>query len=420
MTVTPISSATRSAPHLHEPFLERASGSGDQRGHALGAFLMLRLVDRIAEEAKALKSEALAYQLRACMQYIDEIYPQTEEVTHLREIVRLAESASDAGNKRLLWAPLLAYGYWLEQQLRLDESLDVLDSTLRLENASAIDEKIAAHLQRARVLHLTGRFTDANHSYAVAGEMANLRGDLRSQMVSRIGRAIVLQKTGDLPQAEAIFSDVLHIARQHGDAYVEARALHDLAVTNNLMNRVPAAVAFAFEAYQKYDEPHHRGRALSDMGMFLKELEHYAAAKEAFLEVLANNPTPKTRVNTVLELLELTAQVQDRLGFERWRRELESGYDTLPPAETVDFEMKMGFGLAAFGSGPDAIEHLSKAVELAERYRFGQRVFEGEALLKEIKAGRTSQLVPPPAKTPEIVPELQSALEGLYALRSGI
>src|SRR5262245_16353877 len=125
LTVLTFPAADNSVSHMHEPFLERASGDGDTRGQALGAFLTLPLIDRVATEPGALKSEAMAYQLRACASYLDEQHPDSEEITHLREIVRVARTASESGNKRLLWAPMLAFAYWLEQELRLEESLDV-------------------------------------------------------------------------------------------------------------------------------------------------------------------------------------------------------------------------------------------------------------------------------------------------------
>ena len=417
MTVTPIAFATRSAAHLHEPFLARASDGGNERGHALGAFLTLRVVDRIAEEPKIMESEALKYQLRACATYLDEVYPQTEEVTHLREIVRVAESSTTTVNKRRLWAPLLAYGFWLEQQLRLDESLDVLESTLRLENASAIDEKIAAHLQRGRVLRLAGRFPESHTAYAIAGELANLRGDHRSGMVSRIGRATNLQKTGDLPGSETILRDVLVVAQGIQDSFVQSRALHQLAMTMHLMKRLPDAVSLAFRAFELYDEPVQRARALSDVGMFLKDLGHYTAAKDAFTVVLNTGPSPEIRVNTVLELLELAAQVQDRVGFERWRRELETQYEHLPTDERVDFEMKLGVGLAAFGNDRDGVTHLERAVALAEEFKLGQRVFEADQLLRELRAGKTRGPDLPARQDAAIEPEVQSAIDSLFALK---
>lgn len=402
---------------MHEPFLERASSPNSRfRPHALGAFLTLRAVDRVIEGPGSLPDQALAYQLKACTDYLDELHPQNEEVSHLREIVRLGRKVSESSSNQLLWSPLLAYAYWLEQQLRLSESLDVLENALRLKNDSSVEQRVAANLQRGRVLRLTGRFSESHMAYAAAGELANLSGDWRSEMVSRIGRATNLQKTGDLPASEVLLRNVLAAAGERKDDFIESRALHGLAMSMHLMNRLPNAVTMALQAYHLYEETIQRARALSDIGMFLKEQGHYGVAKEAFLLVLQTEPTPEIRVNTVLELFELASLVQDRVGFARWRRELESGYESLPPAEQLDFEIKLGSGLAGFGRQRDGRAHLERAVALAQSHGFGQRLFEAERLLEELRAGRPVS-VPPPT-TSEVFPELQQAIEGLYALRS--
>ena len=417
MTVLSFSPADRGTRRLHEPFLERAS-EGDERGHALGAFLTLRLVDRIAEDPQALKSEALLYQLKAAATYLEEVYPATEDINHLREIVRVASTVNETGNKRLLWAPMLAFAYWLEQQIRLDESLDVLDSTLALNGEGSIDEKISANLQRGRVLRSASRFEDANVAYGFAEQMANLKGDLRSQMVGRIGRSVVMQKTGDLPASETLLKDVLQVSRQSGDVYIEARAAHGLSVTLWLMNRLTEAVNLGYTAFELYSDKPDQMRALSDVGMILKDLDLYTPAKEAFLCVLESDPAPSVRVNLALELLELSSHVQDRVGFERWRRELEEISDTLPPAERVDYEVKLGSGLAAFGGDREAAVHVERGLGLAQQARLGQRVFEAERLLKELRAGKASRIASPAYAEPEVAPEMQSAIDALFALRS--
>ncbi|MBI4419544.1 MAG: hypothetical protein HY560_01855 [Gemmatimonadetes bacterium] len=409
------------APSLHVPFLERASESDSrEKAHALGAFLTLRLIDRIAQERGAPGSAALTYQLNACENYLDELHPQTKDLSHLREIVRVARRVRTASSRRLLWSPLLAYGYWLENELRLDESLDVLETALRLRDGEHPAE-IAAYLQHGRVLRQTGRFNDARASYAAAGDLAQSLGDQRSHLVSRIGRAWVTLKSGDLPGAEQELRDVLAAARDLGDSFVEARACHDLAATMFYMDRTTKAVPLAFRAFELYEEPTQRARALNDVGVFLKELGHYSAAKEAFLVVLDRRPGAELRVKTVLELLALSAAVQDRLGFERWRKELESQYDMLPPEERAEFDTKLGGGLAAFGNSEDAAERLSRAVAVAEEYKLGQRLFEAERLLLEIEEGNNAskEALSPRAEEVPADPEVRAAIEGLYALRSG-
>ncbi len=422
LTAIPISEvAGPTGARLHTPFLERASEPGNRfRAHALGAFLTLRAIDRIAEDPGFLKSDLIVYQLRAAANYLEELEPETNDTNYLREIVRVAQRVSVTSNRRLLWSPLLAFAYWLENELRLDESLDILETTLRLREGSQAREEIAAYLQQGRVLRLSGRFVESRGAYEAGRGLAERHGDLRSAMVSRIGHAGIMQKTGDLPASERELRNVWALAQECGDEYVEARACHDLAVTMHEMGRPKEGVALAFRAFRLYEESVQRVRALLDTGTFLKQLGHYSAAKQAFSLGLDTNPNPEIRVNIVLELLELTFLVQDRVGFERCRRELEGVYDNLPAHESVDFEKKVGAGLAAFGSVREGKAHLRKGIELAEKYGLGQRVFELEALLRELGDGQA-----PKTHTPEfqhhdldVDPGVRETIENLYALSS--
>lgn len=405
---------------MHLPFLERASRPGNQeRTHALGAFLTLRAVDRIAFHSPV-QGESLAFQLRAAATFLDQLKPQNKDVSHLREIIRVAQRATTSGNLNLLWAPLLALAYWLEGELRLQESIDVLETAFRLQSGARIPEEVAAGLQHGRVLRQLGCFPEARASYLAAGQLASEFGDTRSLLISRIGHAWVAVKTGDLAAAQQELHQVLRDAQLQGDLFVEARAAHGLADVLHLAGRTAEGIPLVFRAYGLYEEPDQRTRSLNDLGIFLKELGHYAAAKEAFLLVLEARPSPELSVKPKLELLELSAILHDRVGFARWRRELDNQHDRLPPDEKAEFELKLGMGFAAFDSPREALEHLSRALTIAEEFKFGQQVFEAERAIAEINAGHSaSKEALAPRVATEDSPVVLQTIESLYALRAG-
>jgi hypothetical protein len=200
-----------STPRLHEAFLERAAHAGvsesDRSG--LGAFLTLRLVDQFAADALGGDPEAIAYQITATREFLHDIYPITPEVTNLREIVRVAEAAQQLLDQRMLFAPLLAFAFMLEEELRLEEALDVLETAGRLSDGRDGEEELATGLQLARVLRLSGQFGEARDAYAAAGRIAVRMADTHSALLSRIGRGIVLQKLGNLPESERTLREVV-------------------------------------------------------------------------------------------------------------------------------------------------------------------------------------------------------------------
>jgi len=405
---------------LHEPFLRRAADTGADAssGYALAAFLTMRLVDQFAAGRPAPHADALAYQVKATREFLNGLKPPTVESNHLGQIVRVSARIGTSDKKRLLWPPLLAFAYWLEQELRTDEALDVLHTGLQLSGQEAGEEDIAAQLQLGRVLRLSGRFPESAAAYARGGELAAAGGDTHSEFRSRVGGALVAQEQGNLPEAERILEGVLADARSAGDRSAQALACHDLGTTHYLMGRLASAVQLTFTAFGLYDQRSQQMRALADTGLVLKELGHYSAAKRALVLVLEHDAPPEARVRPLVELMDLGALMQDRLLFERGRRELDRHLDALPPDEQVEHEMKLGRGLAAFDRQDEGEKHLERAVALAEQYGLGERLFRAEAMLEEARQRRDQAATAP---TPEAAPapELRSTIESLEALVLG-
>lgn len=405
---------------LHEPFLERAADTEAQEAgnSGLGAFLTLRLIDQFSADREKIHREATAYQTTATGEFLNDIYPQTPEVTHLRELVRVAGTALDTNDRRLLLPPMMAFAFWLEQELRLAEALDVLNTALRLSDGRDGEEEVAAYLQYARVLRMQGDFEDARESYAHSGDIAARIGDEHSVLLSQIGHGVVLQKVGNLPESERVLREVIKQAQRVGNRDAEARAHHDLGGTLYFAGRISEGAHFAFRAFELYEESVLRFRALSDTGVFLKELGHYPEAKRAFLIVLGSNPTPNVRARTVTELLDLGALTDDRVSFERWRRELAAQYDRLPPDDQVDFDMKVGSGLSVFDRHQAAVKHYERALQVAEQCHLGKRIFAVEKLLRDEREHRTKEVDRTAPRISEEVPDkyLLETLDGLNSL----
>ena len=379
---------------LHEPFLERAADTEAQEAgnNGLGAFLTLRLIDQFSADREKIHREATAYQTTATGEFLNDIYPQTPEVTHLRELVRVAGTALDTNDRRLLLPPMMAFAFWLEQELRLAEALDVLNTALRLSDGRDGEEEVAAYLQYARVLRMQGDFEDARESYAHSGDIAARIGDEHSVLLSQIGHGMVLQKVGNLPESERVLREVIKEAQRVGNRDAEARAHHDLGGTLYFGGRARDAIPLAYRAFELHQSPLRRARALSDAGSMLKEIGCYTAAGHAFAIVLSNHPAPEVRAHTVLELLELSAQIGDRISFERWRQELVQPGGDLTPDQQIDLEIKLGSGFALFGQLDRSDKHLSGAVALAESYGMGERLFFAEKKLNDLRENRTAEI----------------------------
>jgi len=371
---------------LHEPFLARASEPGSELGrHALGAFLTLRLADRFRPDEDPPHPLALAYQVRATRDYLLDLHPQNAEVSHLMEVVRLADAVQQGGARSMLEPPLLAYAFWLEEDLKLAEALDVVETALGLNDGTSPTEEIAALLQRARVLRLLGQFDDARTTYESARSRAVSVGDTHSTLLARIGDAIVMRQLGNLPDSEKALTAILQEAEALGDRDVQARAHHDLGAIYNNRDQAAKSIPHLYRAFEFYERPAHKLRALSDVGEALKREGRYAAARDAFNAALRSPASHEMRVHTMILLMELSALVGDRVSFARWRREIVAAKEELPPERSADFHLLQGIGCASFGQLREAAHSLRKAIAISEQYHLNEYTFRAEAALKSLK-----------------------------------
>ncbi len=144
------------------------------------------------------------------------------------------------------------------------------------------------------------------------------------------------------------------------------------------------AIPLLFAAFETYEDKIDRTRALSDLGMALKNLGQSVAAKHAFSLALRHCTTTEMRINATLELLEVAALIGDSETFRSWRNELDAARHVMQPDATVDFYIKMGQGLSMFGDVDEASNCLRKAISLAENHDLNTYLFRAEQLLERL------------------------------------
>src|ERR1044071_6737042 len=83
----------------------------------------------------------------------------------------------------------------------------------------------------------------------------------------------------------------------------------------------------------------------------------------------------------------------------------------------VDFQIKLGVGVAAFGNVNDGLDKLAKAMDMAEGYKLGRSIFEAERLAHDIREGRNVYTETMPPSRDELEPELRETINSLCAVR---
>jgi tetratricopeptide (TPR) repeat protein len=372
----------------HAIFLQRVSGREtattlDAR-LGQGAFLALRLVDLLAWDRAPASADAFHYQWVATDRFCRELRAVATEGAHVHGIASSAADAHRLGEVQLIAPALFAYAHFLEDELRLEESIDVLTTLLVvLGNRLSSGDVIAAHLRFARVHRKLNRFDEAEAAYAEAGDLATAAGDRYSAFLSRIGRANAVLGRGNLAEAERRLQGILADARVTGERDVEARAEHGIAVAQHQMGQAAEAIVHAWRAFELYEEDESRVRALSDLGLMLLSLGDAKGAERALSEVVRRGGTRESTSNTMVELMHCASFKRDHVGFARWRERCEERLADMPPNILADFYLKQGIGQARFGRFRRAEALLKQALEIAS----GAGLHELEFRIERIAGG---------------------------------
>src|SRR6059036_2356354 len=213
--------ASQHASLPHAVFLQRmASGSGQ------AAFIVLRLVDLLGPEHATLHPDAFHYQYVATARCCRDLPPGATERSHLVGLVQGTHDAFEQRSVGLVLPALFAYAHYLEDEMRLGEARDVLDTLLQVggEKLPPTDA-VGAWLRRARVYRKLNEFDAAEQSYAEGGALAATIGDTHSELLSRIGRGYATTGRGNLAEAERILGGVLADAEAGAGADRDAAAL---------------------------------------------------------------------------------------------------------------------------------------------------------------------------------------------------
>src|SRR3989454_4695913 len=211
----------------HAVFLHRMAGESQpsalepRLGRA--AFVALRLVDLLGPEHTTLHPDAFHYQYVATVRCCRDLPPGSTEASHLLGLVRGTGDAFQQQSAGLVLPALFAYAHYLEDEMRLEEALDVLDTLLQVGGADLPPaDGVGAQLRRARVYRKLNEFDAAEQSYAEGGALAAAIGDTHSELLSRIGRAETLRGRGNLLEAENSLRGRLVDAEAAGDRYPQA------------------------------------------------------------------------------------------------------------------------------------------------------------------------------------------------------
>jgi len=382
----------------HAVFLHRLAGESPasalepRLGRA--AFVALRLVDLLGAEYATLHPDAFHYQYVATARCCRDLPPGATERSHLVGLVQGTHDAFEQGSVGLVLPALFAYAHYLEDEMRLEEALDVLDTLVRVgaEKLPATDA-VGARLRRARVYRKLNEFDAAEQSYAEGGALAATIGDIHSELLSRIGRVQAVRGRGNLAEAERSLRGILVDAETLTDREAQARAHQEMAVILSTGGRPDDAIPHEWRAYELYEDGLSRMRVLGDLGIMLLFVGDATAAEHALMQIVCNGATEDVLDNALVELMHCASYRRDRVGFERWREQCDARRESMPPNILVDYMLKAAIGRARFGQLDRAERLLASALRIADEaglHEFTFRIERIQAGLRDCDCSETA------------------------------
>ena len=402
----------------HEPFLERARVQREQADDgsarlALGAYVVARLVDKLLLLSSSPDGiEAFRWQLEAVRRHVRDLPADVPETAHLAGIV--ATVPTNGPIEPGLWKSLIAYAYFMEHQARLEESLEILTLAARAQDNRISAADFAAYaLFSGRLNRQMARWAAANRCYAAAEETAASVGEAVSMFRSRLGRAIVHRGQGNYPAARVIVEEVLREATQLGLREVQAMGYAEAGVLYGVQGLRLESLEAYYSSFQLTDDPVERMRSLGDLALGLLEIGAYDVARIAFEIVTKSQARVLVRINAALELMSLEALVGNRVAFERWRAAVQEQRDSMSPSMAVDYNYKLGTGLAQFGQTKRAQIFLTTALQLAEQHKLNAWYFKIDQAI-----GKLTEKAEGPAA--ESAPAILGNLAALREIEMGL
>jgi tetratricopeptide (TPR) repeat protein len=373
----------------HEPFLERARLQREQdldgsARLALGAYVVARLVDKLLlVENDGEPLEGFLWQREAVRRHVEELPPEAPETAHLAGVISAVPGSGHATSS--LWMSLTAYAYFLEHEGRLEEALESLTLAARSQGSRTTPADFAAYaLFAGRLNRQLARWDAASACYRAAEEAGQHVGDSLAMLRGRLGQGAVHRGQGNYPAARATAESVV---REAGDLHLidaQALAYADLGVVYTLQGLRLEGLKAHYEAFRLTPDPVQRMRTLGDLALGLLEIGACNAARIAFQIVAESNTSLLVRLNAHLELMEIESSVGNRMAFERCRSAAEEHQQRMSPSMLVDYEYKLGVGLARFGQMVRARAAFTRAMELSEAHRLNAWYFKVEQALGEL------------------------------------
>lgn len=355
----------------HLPFLEEMAVPGDAAAAVTAGLLVLRLVDAWMEGPSIIALDGRA--ARSARNAASDIASGNGHRAILIDVVD-AILASRAGDIGAVAQRLAVYARALDLDAQWALAIDVYDTILEYlhpdeDCATVVD----ALVRRAQCLRELGKWTEAATCCDRAISHAQRYGYVRGELRAHLGRAKLAQALGNLPVADSILAEIIHLAGVHGLTEIRSRANHERSGIAFARDEYDVALRYAYAALSECIAEHERDRLLNDIAANFYMLGVRSAVRDVFLILAATAREQSQRWASTINLMQMAAEDESREHFELYMKQLAGA--ALPPRLQAEFELHVGRGYNLLGEGMLAREWFYRALTTASAYSLNQLVF---------------------------------------------
>ena len=308
------------------------------------------------------------------------------ETAHLAGVVAAVSSTGRPTTG--LWMNLTAYAYFLEHEARLEESLEMLNLAARSQGSETPPNDFAAYaLFAGRLNRLLARWDLASACYGAAEEAAAPIGDQLAVLRGRLGQGAVLRGQGNYPAARAAAEERRTRRRPSSSCprlrpwptpiWVRSTACRASSwMPSKPSTRHSGSVGKRHSGCARWEI----SRSVSPRSARSTRPDSLSRSWRNRMPVFWCGPTPFWSSWTS------SRQSGNRVAFERFRVAAEEHDGRMSPSMAVDYQYKVGIGLARFGQLGRAKAALTVGLELAEQHKLNAWYFKIEQAVGELTA----------------------------------
>ena len=385
----------------------RESDDEESRRIAL-RFMVARLARLLVEDDLSVSAERITEQVRMARVQLVAHPKIVDEEARLWEVVL---EAMDEGRIEDLAVALVELGDVVEARAHYHGALELYECAYAIgASTGAVVPAVDAARFRGRLLRRRAQWSESEHWYGVAQQVAEAAGLDDKLALVLVGLAVIKKEVGNLPAARDGLKRALTVAERSGDRDAIAGVHHDLLGVEQVSGNLETGLQHGWIAVSTYRSEAGRTRCLASLAGALVDYGDREAGEDAWALVAQHSSENYYRIYAYDALAYLAACRGDGARFEANAAECDAlGWESGSRAVMAEVLYYRGLSYRALGQREKAEEWLSRAVAFAEEHGFNRTFFQADQALDSLD----NWLPATESATPAAPPEVRNGLRAM-------